>query len=88
MIKYQHILFSYIIFHVLNSTDTPGKWGKFYCISQTSKMWTIWALVLMPVIPATQVDHSSKLAQTNSSQDPISKILNTIKRGLVEWLTV
>jgi hypothetical protein len=51
-------------------------------------MWTIWALVLMPVIPATQVDHSSKLAQTNSSQDPISKILNTIKRGLVEWLTV
>jgi hypothetical protein len=34
-----------------------------------------------------QEDHSSKPAQANSSQDPISKIPIT-KIGLVEWLKV
>jgi hypothetical protein len=35
-----------------------------------------------------QEDHGSKPAQANSSRDPNSKIPNTQKKGLVEWLKV
>jgi hypothetical protein len=33
-----------------------------------------------------RITHGSRLAQANSLQDPILKILN--KKGLVEWLKV
>jgi hypothetical protein len=33
-----------------------------------------------------QEDGSSKLVWANSSRDPISKISNTEKTGLVQWL--
>jgi hypothetical protein len=41
----------------------------------------------MPVILGRdQEDHSSKSAQANSSQDPVSKMLNTKKAGRLAWV--
>jgi hypothetical protein len=77
-----------------NPSKTKNKWvfkkkGKtlLKIAKHRARHW--W---LMPVILATQAgkdqeDRSSKPAQENSSQDPITKKSHH-KKGLVEWLKV
>jgi hypothetical protein len=63
-----HFYLSIYIEHLRETKPAEGKREEM--IKVNSKARRSW---LMPVILATQEDHSSKPTQANSSRDPISK---------------
>jgi hypothetical protein len=76
-----------LIEHVLCTQPCSGwdKWFKRRILSQNKSLWS-WVLVAHTCNPSysggrDQEDHSLRPALANSSQDPISNILNTRKRA-------